>query len=80
MKTGSIKRLLSGVLASAMLALSVPAVLAGSYADVPVTDPAKDQIDILSDIGVIVGTSETEFSPEERCQNGRGISDGNIPR
>ncbi len=65
MKTGSLKRLLSGVLASSMLALSVPAVLAGNYTDVPDTDPAKDQIDILTDIGVIVGTSETEFSPDE---------------
>ena len=65
MKNGSIKRLFSGVLASTIVALSVPAVWAGSYADVLETDPARDQIDILSDIGVIVGTSETEFSPEE---------------
>ncbi|MGM9652157.1 MAG: S-layer homology domain-containing protein [Eubacteriales bacterium] len=65
MRNGSFKRLLSGVLASAILAVGIPAVFAKEYEDVPESNPAKDEIDILSDIGVIVGTSATEFSPDE---------------
>mgnify|MGYP003550638985 CR=1 FL=1 len=64
MKNGSFKRLLSGVLTSALLITCVPAVFAREYQDVTESNPAKDEIDILSDIGVIVGTSENEFSPE----------------
>jgi len=64
MKKGSFKRLLSGILASAMVAIGAPAVFAKNYTDVTETNFAKDEIDILSDIGVIVGTSENEFSPE----------------
>ena len=65
MKNGSFKRLLSGVLTSAMIISCAPAVFARDYQDVTESNPAKDEIDILSDIGVIVGTSENEFSPEE---------------
>jgi len=65
MKNGSLKRLLSGFLASAMIAVGAPAVLAKNYEDVPETNTARDEIDILSDIGVIVGTSDSEFSPDE---------------
>ena len=65
MKNGSFKRLLSGVLTSALLITCVPAVFAREYQDVTESNPAKDEIDILSDLGVIVGTSENEFSPEE---------------
>ena len=64
MKNGSFKRLLSGVLTSALIISCVPAVFAREYQDVTESNPAKDEIDILSDIGVIVGTSENEFSPE----------------
>ncbi len=39
---------------------------AKSYDDVASTDRYAEQIEILSDIGVIKGTSETEFSPEEK--------------
>ena len=65
MKNGSFKRLLSGVLASAVLAVGIPAAFAKEYEDVPETNPAKDEIDILSDIGVILGTSDKTFSPDE---------------
>ena len=65
MKNGSFKRLLSGVLTSALIFSCVPAVFAREYQDVEASNPAKDEIDILSDIGVIVGTSENEFSPDE---------------
>lgn len=65
MKNGSFKRLLAGFLASATFAVSVPAVLAGEYIDVPETNHAWDEINILTDIGVILGTSNGEFSPEE---------------
>ena len=65
MKNGSFKRLLSGVLTSALILTCAPAVFARSYQDVTESNPAKDEIDILSDIGVIVGTSENEFSPED---------------
>lgn len=65
MKKGSCMKLLGGVLASAMIFTCAPAVFAKEYQDVQASNPAKDEIDILSDIGVIVGTSENEFSPDD---------------
>lgn len=40
-------------------------VMAKSFSDIGNNHDFKEQIDILSDIGVIVGTSENEFSPNE---------------
>lgn len=48
-----------------MLSVGAPIVLAKEYDDVLETNPAHNEIDILSDIGVILGTSPTEFSPDE---------------
>ncbi len=59
------KRILSAVLASLMIGAAIPAVAAREFHDVTAENAAKDEIDILSDIGVIVGTSENEFSPEQ---------------
>ncbi len=61
----SFKRILSAVLASLIVCAAIPAVAARNFNDVTVENPARDEIDILSDIGVIVGTSENEFSPEQ---------------
>lgn len=49
-----------------LMTLSLSAgVMAKTFDDVGAAHEYKEQIDILSDIGVIVGTSETEFSPDE---------------
>ena len=64
-RNGSFKRILSAVLASLIVCAAIPAVAARSFNDVTAENAAKDEIDILSDIGVIVGTSENEFSPEQ---------------
>ena len=61
----SFKRILSAALASMIISTGIPAVFAREYIDVTVENPSRDEIDILSDIGVIVGTSENEFSPNE---------------
>lgn len=65
MKKRSLKRLLSAFLASATVLSAAPAVLARDYEDVGEEHFAKNEIDMLSDIGVILGTSENEFTPDE---------------
>ena len=63
----NLKRFLSGALATVMIAAAfVTGAHAKSYDDVSSTDRYAEQIEILSDIGVVKGTSETEFSPEEK--------------
>ncbi len=60
------KRIMSASLATLMIvAAMMTGVSAKSYDDVASTDAFAEQIEILSDIGVIKGTSETEFSPDE---------------
>ncbi len=57
---------MSASLATLMIvAAMMTGVAAKSYSDVASTDAYAEQIEILSDIGVIKGTSETEFSPDE---------------
>ena len=65
MKKRSLTRLLSAFLASATILSAAPAVLAREYEDVNEEHFALNEIDMLSDIGVIRGTSENEFSPNE---------------
>ena len=65
MKKRSLTRLLSAFLASATILSAAPAVLAREYEDVSEEHFALNEIDMLSDIGVIRGTSENEFSPDE---------------
>ncbi len=50
---------------SALLVLPL-GVFAKNYPDVTPTTPYKEQIDILSDIGVILGTPEGTFKPEDK--------------
>ncbi|MHB1150754.1 MAG: S-layer homology domain-containing protein [Eubacteriales bacterium] len=57
-----VRRFASLALALMLVATMAIGVSAKSFSDVGVNDYAE-QIDILSDIGIIVGTSETEFSP-----------------
>ena len=60
------KRLMSGSLATLMIvAAMMTGASAKSYDDVASTDAYAEQIELLSDIGVIKGTSENEFSPDE---------------
>ncbi len=58
---------MSGSLATLMI---VTALMTGaqakSYDDIAPSDRYAEQIEILSDIGVIKGTSDTEFSPDEK--------------
>ena len=62
-----LKRFISGSLATLMLVgVMITGASAKSYDDVASTDRYAEQIEILSDIGVIKGTSETEFSPDEK--------------
>ncbi len=61
-----IKKLLPFTLAIMMLISSGVMASAKSFTDVSDNYDYKEQIDILSDIGVIVGTSDKEFSPEEK--------------
>ena len=65
MKKRSLKRLLSAFLASTAVLSAAPAVFARDYEDVKEEHFARNEIDMLSDIGVILGTSDKEFSPEE---------------
>ena len=58
------KQLFAAVLASLTLASGATAVCAKNYDDVPENSRAATEISMLSDIGVIRGTSENEFSPE----------------
>lgn len=59
------KRILCSVLAALMIAASGTMVFAKDFSDVEKTHTGSTEIDILSDIGVIKGTSETEFSPDD---------------
>lgn len=65
-----LKKTLSVFLALLMVsALSLTAVItpaAKDFSDVAPDNAYAEQIDMLSDIGVIVGTSDTEFSPNEK--------------
>lgn len=58
-----VRRFASFTLALMLVATMAFGVSAKSFSDVGENDYAE-QIDILSDIGIIVGTSETEFSPD----------------
>ncbi len=64
-RNASFKRILSAALAVMIMCAGIPAVFAREYNDVTAENTARDEIDILSDIGVIIGTSENEFSPDE---------------
>jgi len=59
-----LKKLISMALASLMLMGSGSALMAKSYDDVKEDHEYREQIDILSDIGVIVGTTDKEFDPD----------------
>ncbi len=65
-----LKKTLAVFLAILMVsALSLTAVITSSakdFSDVAPDNAYAEQIDMLSDIGVIVGTSDTEFSPNEK--------------
>lgn len=64
---GSLKKIISGSLAALMIAgVMSTGISAKSFSDVKDSDDYADEIGILSDIGVIVGTSENEFSPDEK--------------
>ena len=58
------KQLFAAVLASLILASGATAVSAKQYDDVKEDSRAATEISVLSDIGVIRGTSENEFSPD----------------
>ncbi len=60
------KQLLSAVLAALMIAGSAAAASAKTYDDVGEDNAALTEISMLSDIGVIKGTSENKFSPDEK--------------
>ena len=66
MKTGFFKRFISGSLATLMI---VAAMMTGAQAkvfdDVTTDEHFAEQIEILTDIGIIKGTGETEFSPDD---------------
>nr|MBQ4318341.1 S-layer homology domain-containing protein [Clostridia bacterium] len=61
-----IKKLISMALAALMITGTGVGIMAKSYDDVKTEHEYREQIDILSDIGVIVGTSDKEFSPDEK--------------
>lgn len=60
----SYKKIISTLLAAAIVAGSASLTFAKSYNDVKADDSHSAEISILSDLGVIVGTSENEFSPD----------------
>lgn len=60
-----IKRFVGAALASLMIMSSAAMTLARNFDDVKEDNPAKVEISILTDIGVIKGTGEGEFSPDE---------------
>lgn len=63
----NLKRFMSGIVATTIVFASlITGAHAKSYDDVASTDRFAEQIEILSDIGVVKGTSETEFSPDEK--------------
>ncbi len=51
---------------SALLMMPATVAFAKNYTDVPESYPYKEQIDVLSDIGVIVGSSADKFSPDQK--------------
>ena len=59
------KRILCSVLAALLIATSGTMVFAKDFSDVDKTHIGSTEIDILSDIGVIKGTSDKEFSPDD---------------
>lgn len=59
------KRVLCSLLAALLIAACGTAVFAKDFSDVDKTHPGSTEIDILSDIGVIKGTSDKEFSPDD---------------
>ncbi|MBQ8640850.1 MAG: S-layer homology domain-containing protein [Clostridia bacterium] len=58
-------KVLSSILAALLIAGNGTMVFAKDFSDVDDMSFAKTEIDMLSDIGVIKGTGETEFSPED---------------
>jgi len=61
----SMQKLLCSSLAALMIAGSGTMVMAKDFSDVDNTSFGATEIDILSDIGVIKGTSDDAFSPEQ---------------
>jgi len=61
----SMQKILSSSLAALMIAGCGTAVFAKDFSDIDDFSFAKKEIDMLSDIGVIRGTSENEYSPDE---------------
>ncbi len=61
----NVKKYISTSLAALMVASCGTVTFAKSYDDVKDDNVAKTEISILSDIGVIKGTSDNEFSPAE---------------
>lgn len=63
---GNLKKFLSVSLSTLMLVgMMSTGISAKSFSDVPADSDYAEQIGILSDIGVIKGTNEDEFSPDE---------------
>ncbi|MCI8388449.1 MAG: S-layer homology domain-containing protein [Clostridiales bacterium] len=63
---GNLKKFMSGSLATLLLVgIMSSGISAKSYTDVKAEDEYAEQIGILSDIGVIKGTSADEFSPDD---------------
>ena len=60
------KKILAPILAALILASTSTMVFAKNYDDVKAEHPARTEISILSDIGVIRGTSDKEFSPNDK--------------
>lgn len=60
-----IKKFISAALAALMIAGSASLTLAKNFDDVKEDHDAKVEISILTDIGVIKGTGDGEFSPDE---------------
>ncbi len=60
----SMHKIVGTALAALMIAGQGTMVFAKDFSDVDQKDFAKTEIDILSDIGVIKGTNDKEFSPE----------------
>ncbi len=61
----SIKKFFSSVLAALMIAGCGTLTFARNFDDITEDSGAKTEISILTDLGVIKGTGENEFSPEE---------------
>ncbi len=61
----SIKKFFSSVLAALMIAGCGTLTFARNFDDITEDNEAKTEISILTDLGVIKGTDENEFSPEE---------------